>query len=86
MVVNLQPEQVDHGVIFMPIVRFKTDSGQLIYFRDFGFAPPFRNVGDRVTVLYDQRNPKTAIVKSYYAFVDPLFWLALAIVVIWTIS
>ncbi len=55
----------DGGYVYYPVVRFQTEVGTTVQFKDAtGSNPPSRRVGDRVTVLYFADNPADAIIDS----------------------
>lgn len=55
------------GVIFYPVVRFRTQDGKTIDFRaSSGSQHPAYAVGDRVPVIYDPSNPKDSRVNTVW--------------------
>jgi hypothetical protein len=55
------------GVIYYPVVRFKTQDGKAVDFRAAsGSQRPTYSVGDKVPVLYDPNNPKDSRINTVW--------------------
>ena len=55
------------GVIYYPVVRFKTQDGKAVDFRAAsGSQHPAYSIGDRVPVMYDPSNPKDSRIDTVW--------------------
>lgn len=53
---------------YYPVVSFKTENGETIEFKsNSGSNPAKYEVGDKIEVMYNQKNPKDAKVNSFFS-------------------
>jgi hypothetical protein len=56
-------------LLYFPVVRFDAANGQKIIFESStGTSPAAYEVGERVTIVYDPREPGNASIESFFAF------------------
>jgi hypothetical protein len=65
VVAALQPRAGLRGSIHCPVVRFQTETGEVVTFQSsVGGQPPLHAVGERVAVFYDRARPDGAEVEA----------------------
>jgi len=68
---ELRPGAGLRGSIYCPVVRFQTETGEVVTFQsEMGGQPPLHTVGERVAVFYDPARPAGAELQA-----PPVLWM-----------
>ena len=71
----------DGGSAYVPVVRFTSESGEIVRFTDsVGSIPPAYEEGEKVKVLYHPDDPKEAYIKTWFRlWFGSVIWLLVGI-------